>query len=349
MNSNADILPIIILNWNGFEDTRSCIQSIFDQQIDSIKIYLIDNNSKKDEQNLIKKEFSENKKIELRFNQENLGFTRAHNNILSEIIKQNYKYVLLLNNDTILEQGSLAQFISYLDQQDAGIVSCKLIKYGDKTRLDSVGHKMLSSGDIIPIGHNRHPQKYNSSFEHIGACAAATLYSTEMLKNIGLFDEYFETGYEDAELGLRAYLAGYRCLFDPNIIVFHKINRSIRRIFDLNYAIKIQLNIFYTYLKLVHWPIIVLNFIPWLIRLIGILIISILLFRKKLLKVQFHAFNILLGRDWGKIMVARKQAKKFRKIGWKTFFLKQEFFIKDDLRKFFTFVIKGKISHLENF
>ena len=71
-----------------------------------------------------------------------------------------------------------------------------------------------------------------------------------MLEEIGLFDEFFSTGYEDAELGLRAMLAGYTQIFAPEAVVRHRIGASIDKIRDRRYAVRLQVNINYTYLKL---------------------------------------------------------------------------------------------------
>ncbi len=350
MKTNKEMkLPIVILNWNGFNDTQECINSILAENPENIIIHLIDNGSDEEDSQAIKKHFGNEPTIQITFNKSNLGYTKAHNRIIDKLIKEGHQYIFLLNNDTIAPPKSIVYLQENLKHFDTDILSCKMIKYDDQHLMDNSGHKMLSSGEIIPIGQNENIKKYTNRFENIGASAGAALYSADMLKDIGLFDEYFETGYEDAELGLRAFIAGYKCLFEPEVIIYHKMGRSLKKVFDYNYALKTQLNIFYTYLKLVHWQVIAINIIPWILRFILITFIGIIRFRFKYLKILYTALGIILFKDLGIVLRARKSAKRLRRIHWWRLLVKQEFFLKNDIRKFYTFIIKGEKSYLENY
>ena len=342
-------IPIIILNWNNFSDTKECINSILESSLNNYKIYLIDNGSEKQEITLLQKEYKNHPHINLILNKSNLGFTRAHNEILKQLLNEGHQKIFLLNNDTILPKESLALLQNYSFETGVGIISGKMINYWDRDIMDNAGHKMLTSVEIIPIGHGDHISNYNAMAENIGACAGAALYTVEMLKDIGLFDEYFETGYEDAELGLRAFIAGYKSIYQPQLVVFHKMGRSIKKVFNYHYTLKIQTNIFYTYLKLVHWQVIAFNFIPWLLRFFIITLIDLIFWRPKYLKVQYHALFIILFRDWKKVMKARKESKKFRRIAWYKLLIKQEFFLKRDIKNFYKFIIKGEKSYFEKY
>ena len=346
---NSIILPIVIINWNGFSDTNECISSILKENLENIFIYLIDNGSKEEDVLAIQKHFSNNPSIKIKYHPKNLGFTKAHNLIFKELIDKGYKYFLLLNNDTIALPKSIFFIKENFQNFRTDLMSCKLIKFQERNLMDSAGHKMLSSGEIIPIGHNDNIEKYNLGFENIGACAGAALYSTEMLKDIGIFDDYFETGYEDAELGLRAFVAGYRCYYEPKAIFYHKIGQSLKKVFDYKHALKTQVNIFYTYLKLVHWQIIVINTIPWILRFLFITFIGIICLRLRYLKILYTALGLVLFRDITKVLIARKASKRLRRIPWWQLLKKQEFFLKHDIQKFNKFIIRGKKSHFENY
>jgi len=342
-------VPIIILNWNNYSDTKECIESILKNTSDYFRIYLLDNNSDEEEINSLKNAYANHPQIKLSLNKTNLGFAKAHNLILEQLFEQDYQYVFLLNNDTIITAESLSFINQYLISNETGMLSCKMINYWNHDLMDNAGHKMLSSGEIIPIGHGDSVQNCNTVNENIGACAGAAIYSTKMLKDIGLFDEYFETGYEDAELGLRAFIAGYKCLYEPNAIIYHKMGQSIKKIFNYQYTLKTQTNIFYTYLKLVHWQVMIINFIPWILRFFIITFINLIFWRPKYLKVQYHAIIIILFRDWKKVMKARKESKKLRRIPWYSLLKKQEFFLKRDILNFYKFIIKGEKSYFEKY
>ncbi|NOR86603.1 MAG: glycosyltransferase [Bacteroidales bacterium] len=344
-----DKIPIIILNWNSFQDTKECILSILDNQQENFHIYLIDNGSEQDDINAIEKAFSNHPLITIKFNKDNLGFTKAHNQIFKELIHEQFPFLFVLNNDTSLPVESARFIENQKFSNDFGMVAFKMINYWDRNLMDNAGHQMLSSGEIIPIGHEESIKKYEESFENIGACAGATLYSTEMLKDIGFFDEYFETGYEDAELGLRAFIAGYKSIYEPEAIVFHKMGQSVKKIFNYHYTLKVQTNIFYTYLKLVHWQVLAINFIPFFLRFFLITIIDIIFWRPKYLKIQYHALYHILYRDIKLVWKARKEAKKWRRIPWWKLLIKQEFFLKRDIKSFYKFIIKGEKSYFEKY
>ncbi len=342
-------IPFIILNWNSINDTQECIESVLHGNYENCVIYLMDNGSKDEEIQLLKNAYSAHDQINLILNNENLGFTKAHNNAFKELLKENYNYIFVLNNDTSLPLET-STFIKNLElDSNTGMISFKMINYWNRELMDNTGHKMLSSGEIIPIGHGESITQYQDSFENIGACAGATLYSTKMLQDIGLFDEYFETGYEDAELGLRAFIAGYKSIYQPQAIVYHKMGQSIKKIFNYEYTLKVQTNIFYTNLKLVHWQILALNFIPFVLRYFMITLIDIVFWRPKYLKVQYHAIYNILIRDRKIVFKARREAKKYRRISWRKLYLKQEFFLMRDIRSFNKFIIKGEKSYFEKY
>lgn len=346
---NMNTIPIIILNWNNFSDTKECIDSVLLDNENVFQISLIDNASEEKCVESIKNEFLENDQISVSFNKQNLGFTKAHNILLNEIIKQNSSFVFLLNNDTFLPIETADFIKTYSLEQNVGMVSFKMINYWNRELMDNAGHKMLSSGEIIPISHGEQIKEYKHSIENIGACAGASLYSVKMLNDIGLFDEYFETGYEDAELGLRAFIAGYQLKYEPQLIVYHKMGQSVKKVFNYDYTLKIQTNIFYTYLKLVHWQVIAIHFLPFLLRFLLITLIDIVFWRPKYLKVQYHALYIILFRDFGIVRKARREAKKFRRISWWVLLKKQEFFLSRDIKSFYKFIIKGEKSYFEKY
>ncbi len=344
-----DMFPIIILNWNNSGDTIECINSILKNSEANYQIFLIDNGSDKEDVDLLVKKFSKHSKIEIILNKSNLGFTKAHNSVLKQLLNSEVKHVFLLNNDTELPQNSFKILKKSSIKDNEGAISCKMVSYWNHEILDNAGHKMYTSGEIVPLGHARPINKYNEPLENIGACAGAALYSTAMLKDIGLFDEYFDTGYEDAELGLRAFIAGYKCTYEPRAIIYHKMGQSIKKIFNYNYVVKIQTNIYYSYIKLVHWQIIVTGFIPWIVRLSLITLVDLIFWRPRYLKVQYMALYYLFFRDWKKVMKARKESKHLRRISWLKLLKKQEFFLFNDIQNFYKFIIKGEKSYFEKY
>jgi len=328
---------IVILNYNGTHDLQECIKSL-PNSFAPHEIVIIDNGSSDSEIKKIKELIKGCDNITLFKNNKNLGFTGGYNAYFKSLPFEDNEYIFLLNNDTALDVNFFNSVESCLSSiKEPLVVSCKMVNYWDKKLMDNAGHKMLSSGEIISIGNGEPVESYKIPFENIGACAGAALYSTKMLKDIGLFDE------------LRAFIAGYKCVFNPDLIVFHKMGQSIKDIYNYKYTLKIQTNIFYTCLKLVHWQVLAINIIPFILRFIIITIIDLIFWRPRYLKVQYHALFNILFKDFKKVLNARKESKRFRRIPWLKLLRKQEFFLKRDIQNFYKFIIKGEKSYFEKY
>ena len=340
-------LAVIVLNWNNFSDTAECIESVINSDR-SVDIYLIDNGSGPADIEALKDISNANKQIHLVLNHENLGFAKAHNKIF-ELLAEKYEYFFLLNNDAVIDKKLFSILEKEISKSNPDMISCRMVNYYKHQLMDNAGHLMLSSGEILPLGHGENVRKFNKSFINMGPCAGAGLYSTRMLHDIGFFDEYFVTGYEDAELGLRATVAGYRSVYQPSAVVYHKMSRTIARVFDFDFALKTQCNIYYTTLKLVHWQVLMINFIPWLLKLMFILLFSLLFLRFKVLRVQFSALCHLLFNEMDRILKARKKSKKYIRISWIKMFSMQKCFIFHDLKTFFQIVFLRRKSYFENY
>ena len=128
-NNIKPILSIIIVNWNNKNLLEDCLKSICDtQNCENYEIVVVDNNSNDGSVDLIKKEFPKVKLIE---NEKNLGFAKANNQAI-RISKA--KYIMLLNNDTIIIQNDcFDKMIKFMEENiKVGVLGCKLL-YTDKT------------------------------------------------------------------------------------------------------------------------------------------------------------------------------------------------------------------------
>ena len=345
-------LPIIVLNWNGLEDTKECIESLLSQSYSSYHIYLVDNHSDNLEGQSLASLYQDNDQISVILNAENLGFTKAHIQIYKDIIVQlsDAKFLCLLNNDTFADPNWLHELTKAAEENDADIVSSKMIQYFNRDKMDNAGHKMLNTGEIIPIGHGEATNKYKDSFENMGACAGACLYRMDMLKQIGFFDPHFSTGYEDAELGLRAIVAGYKAVYCPKAIVYHKMGQSIKKIFDESYSLMIQNSILYSYFKLVPTFNIIIAIPSFIFKYASMFVIDILFFRIKYLKIIVKSLNNL----WSNRHYIRNSRTKFynsTKEPILTFDLsrKLEFFFLFDVKRFWSQIILRKKNSFDQY
>lgn len=345
-------IPIIILNWNGVEDTLECLESLQRQSYPNFIVYLLDNGSDERNVRLLKENFQDDPRVRLIFSETNLGFTKGNNAILRELVDapENYPCVVLLNNDTVVAENWLQQLLQCAQETKAGMITCKMVNYFDRSRMDNAGHAMLNTAEIIPIGFMEPVGNYMERFENMGSCAGATLYSMEMLRHTGLFDEYFETGYEDAELGVRAVVLGYKSVFEPSALVFHKISRSVNKVLNYEYLLKIQLNIFYSYFKLMPRTALLLN-LPWLVFKYGaVLLIDVIFLRIRFLKIMSDAIYRTVFRERKRIVQARRAFySQHRPISSWAILKKMEFFLWFDIKRFFKYVVLKQPTTFEKY
>ena len=151
---------------------------------------------------------------------ENPGFSAAVN---AGIRASQAELVALLNNDTEQDAGWLAALVRAADEHpEAGSFASKLFVFHNRDVLDGAGDALRRSGLPYRLGHGERDRGQFDTPGHVfGACAAAALYRRSMLQEIGLFDEDFFAYCEDGDLSFRAQLAGYRCRYVPDAVVYH--------------------------------------------------------------------------------------------------------------------------------
>lgn len=341
-------IPIIILNWNGFDDTIECVNSVLEQSFQNFVIYLTDNNSENNEFERLVGKFGNDKRIVVLKNRTNLGFTLAHNQLFDQLIGSNAEFVALINNDAVADSLWLESAIKIASIENADIVACKMLNYYVRNAIDSNGLFLLSSGEILPLYNGENQTSVADDKKLIAASGGACLYRLSMLEEIGTFDPYFSTGYEDAELGLRAFIAGKKIVYASDSTAYHKISRSVSKVIDQKRIQKIQEDINYSYLKLMPSGAIAINALINIPRTLIVLLIHIITFRFKFLRCQLMA-TIQTISDLKLIVVKRSEMKKLRKLKTWDIIKIQHFSLAYDLKRFYRFVIKGRKNQFEKY
>ncbi len=208
---------VVIPNWNGERFLPTCLTSLRNQSFRDFETILVDNGSTDGSLALVSNVFPE---VSVRALGENAGFSAAAN---AGIRATGAEFVVLLNNDTEQDPGWLEALVRAAEgHPEAGFFASKLVDFHDHRVLDGAGDAMRLSGLPYRLGHGERDRGQFGRADYVfSACAAAALYRREMLDEIGLFDEDFVSYCEDGDLGFRAQLAGYRCLYVPEAVVYH--------------------------------------------------------------------------------------------------------------------------------
>ena len=188
----------------------------------------MDNGSEDGSPEMLLKEYGKSAEFRLALirNSENRGFCAANN---QGFAAANTEFVALLNNDAEAEPDWLAKLATAFEgRPDVGMAASKILVYEDPRRIDKAGHLIYPDGQNRGRGSGELDEgQYDRVEEILWPDGCAAMYRRAMLDEIGGFDEDFFAYADDAELGLRAQLAGWKCLYIPDAVVRHHRGRTL--------------------------------------------------------------------------------------------------------------------------
>ncbi|MBN2374675.1 glycosyltransferase family 2 protein [bacterium] len=217
------LASVIILNWNGISHLATCLSSLANQTYSNIEIIFVDNGSQDGSVEFVKREYGG--VVSIVENIRNTGFAEGNN---TGIKLARGKYILLINNDTKADPGWVEELVKAAEKDEKiGMCASKVLMFDDRTKIDTAGHLIYRDG--LNRGRGRLETdrgQYNHEEEVLFPSGAAALYRKEMLDEIGGFDKDFFAYGDDTDLGLKGRLAGWKCLYVPTAIVYHKYSGS---------------------------------------------------------------------------------------------------------------------------
>lgn len=221
---------IVVLNWNGIDDTLQCLDSLLDQTYSHFHVLVVDNGSLDNSKLLLDEYRSQHEKqIDIIYNPANFGFAGGVNTGIEWGLNEDYEYITLFNNDAMADKNWLKNLIHAAKPDDIGI-STGLLLHQDGKTIDSSGDWMSNWGLAFPRNRGNKTEKTPKAGLVFGASGGASLYKTALFKDIGLFDEDFFAYYEDADISFRAQLAGWKVAYTPDAIAYHKQGATSKKI-----------------------------------------------------------------------------------------------------------------------
>ncbi|MEP7358235.1 MAG: glycosyltransferase family 2 protein [Anaerolineales bacterium] len=212
---------IIIPNWNGAAHLPTCLDALRAQTVAGAEVILADNASTDETHALLARDYPEVKLIALA---RNLGFTGACNAGLRAAQGQ---VLILLNNDTEAAPGWLEAVLdAFARYPQAGSVASKMLLFDRRTILHAAGDLFRVDGTPGNRGvweEDRGQFPEGPVFSANGGSAA---YRRALLDDVGLLDDAFYFSLEDVDLGWRAQLRGWPCIYAPAAVVYHKLSAT---------------------------------------------------------------------------------------------------------------------------
>lgn len=220
-------ITLVIVTHNARSYLPDCLASVMAQDYprELAKVVVIDNASTDSTVEYLREVYPAVKVIA---NRKNLGFAQANNQGWFLAQKQGADYLVLLNQDTIVEKNWLRRLVAVAESdKKIAAVQPKILLHPQTDRINSLGNSI----QFLGLAFCNHYQEKDQSgltqpFLLPYVSGAACLIKMSALKKTGLFDDRLFMYHEDVDLGWRLRLAGYRLMLDPLAVVWHKYHYS---------------------------------------------------------------------------------------------------------------------------
>lgn len=220
----------ILVNYNGYYDTKECVRSLLNCGYDHLHIFIVDNASKNEP--VYYDEIITRIKCTIICLDKNFGFAGGNNIGIKAAQELHPDYFLIINNDTVVTKGFLDILVQTCESdKSAGIATGKIRYYDEQNLLwfgGSYFDTKLGEYRIDGIGCNDTPE-YNIKKELSFATACLWLLPARVINHVGYMDESYFLYYEDADYCERLTKLGYRIIYNPQAEILHKESRSTKK------------------------------------------------------------------------------------------------------------------------
>lgn len=215
------LFSVVIPNWNGARHLPICLESLRQQQYSPMQVIVVDNASTDGSLALLDA-YPEIRALPL---DENRGFAGACNAGM-EVAEG--EFIVLLNNDTAVDPAWAAEVVAAFERNpQVGLIASKMLLFDRRDTFHTAGDFYRVDGTPGNRGvWQKDRGQYDREEEVFSACGGSAAYRATMLDQIGLLDEDFFFSCEDLDLAWRAQLAGWRCIYVPRAVVYHKLKAT---------------------------------------------------------------------------------------------------------------------------
>jgi GT2 family glycosyltransferase len=287
--NNFPFIYVIVLNYNRRDDTLDCLSSLFRMDYPNFKVLMVDNASSDGTAEAVRREYPQ---AEVLQNEKNLMYAGGNNAGIKFALEHGADWVLLLNNDTVVDGRLLSRMVDAArSYPEAGVLGPMIYYYppksggggeggagGSEARGAGGGESKVwhpaqpgqpkiiwYAGGIVKLwmGLTAHRGLRETDTGRYGTVEAtdyvtgcAMLISRKCLDKVGLLDTSYGMYAEDADFSLRARNAGFKLLFVPKGKVWHKVSMSAGGEFStykIRLKIKANLRLFVKFSKPWHW------------------------------------------------------------------------------------------------
>jgi len=222
------LVAVVILNWNGLQDTCECLVSL--QKIDyaDYKVVVVDNGSHNNEAKTLQTMFVGY--ADVIANGQNLGYAGGVNiGIKYAMDKYSPDYYLLLNNDTTVDPRFLSMLVAELEKDaTAGVAGPKVYYYDRRDVIQSIGaYVNMYSGEASYPGLNEKDRGQYDMVRKVDWVGPCVLIKSAVIGTTGYFDEDYFAYWEDVDFCARAGRDGFKTIYVPASLIWHKLGGAV--------------------------------------------------------------------------------------------------------------------------
>lgn len=219
-------IGIILVNFNGKLYNEQCINSIKLSTYSNYSIYVVDNNSSDNSVEILKEKFRDG--ITIIENDDNLGFSCANNIGIKKALDDGCNYILMLNNDTVIENNMIEEMLDISLKNHGSVVSPKIYYYDNKHIIWSAGGNInWVKGLPIQYGIDKvDSNEFSYEREVQFATGCCILIPKGVIEKIGLLSDKYFLYYEDTDYSIRMINGGVKIIYAPNAKMYHKVSAS---------------------------------------------------------------------------------------------------------------------------
>src|SRR3989344_1604388 len=225
------LVSVLIVNWNSKENLKDCLQSLFKIDYPNYEVIIVDNGSTDDSVSWVKKNYPG---VIIAKANRNLGFAGGNEFGLKHC---RGKYILFLNNDTLVTKSFLTELVSFIEKDEKLAVVQPAILFhrpGESLhgKINSVGSFILNSGFLYHLNYGKEfiEKDYGESYEIYTAYGACFLANRKLVNKLGLFDPEYFAYFEETDFSHRVWLSGHKVKIYTKAVIYHKGAKTAQKL-----------------------------------------------------------------------------------------------------------------------